>query len=139
MGIPKSVAVAVSGLVFAGGAALAAAPASAQAMVAAPQHVISGGAVPGGGGVGPGPRPRARAGVVHRRVVVQRPVFRHHRVCHSCHNRERFHEFDHFAAREHRRAIILNRNRNFSESDTEQFQRQRERQEIEPFERQAQR
>jgi hypothetical protein len=46
MGIPKHVAVAVSGLVFAGGAALAvgaAAPASAQAVVAAPRHMVSDG------------------------------------------------------------------------------------------------
>jgi hypothetical protein len=46
MGIPKSMAVAVSGLVFAGGAALAvaaAAPASAHAVTAAPQQVVSDG------------------------------------------------------------------------------------------------
>jgi len=46
MGVPKRMAVAVSGLVFAGGAALAvgaAAPASAQAMVAAPQQLVTDG------------------------------------------------------------------------------------------------
>ncbi|MCW2901879.1 MAG: hypothetical protein JWO67_4144 [Streptosporangiaceae bacterium] len=46
MGIPKCMAVAVSGLVFAGGAALAvgtAAPASAHASAAAPQQLVSDG------------------------------------------------------------------------------------------------
>jgi hypothetical protein len=46
MGIPKRMAVAVSGLVFAGGAALAvgtAAPASAQIAAAAPQQLVADG------------------------------------------------------------------------------------------------
>jgi hypothetical protein len=128
MGIPKHMAVAVSGLIFAGGAVLAAAPAYAQVMAGTPQHSTSGGNVLGGGGGGGGGGP-----VVHRRVVVHRPIVRERRVrpfCVSCRSHENFREFGEFSHREHRRAIIVNRNRNFSESDTDQFQRQRDHQEF---------
>jgi hypothetical protein len=106
MGIPKHMAVAMSGLVFAGAAALTAGavtPASADALTGTPQ-LVAGGA----GGGGPAPRPR--------RVVVHRMAAP---VRHCC-NVSRSAEFQ--------RAHVFNRNFNFSRSDSEQAQHQREHQ-----------
>ncbi|HEV7935206.1 MAG TPA: hypothetical protein VGP70_23205 [Actinomadura sp.] len=145
MGIPKRMAVAVSGLAFTGGAALvlALAPAAgAEAAVTAPDQAISGGNVfGGGGGGGGGGRPGGRPGgyarravivhrpqhVMHRRVSIHRSIIRPqihqiHRPCVSCHNHDRFSEHDHQNVRMHKRVIVVNRNRNLSESDAEQFQ-----------------
>ncbi|MCW2901880.1 MAG: hypothetical protein JWO67_4145 [Streptosporangiaceae bacterium] len=94
MGIPKSMAIAVSGLVFAGGAALtvgAATPANAQVRVAAPQSGC--GCGHGGGG------------------------------CHS-RNHHHFRSFHHNSHRNHQRVIVINRNHNFSKSDNFQNQRE---------------
>ena len=105
MGIPKRMAVAMSGFMFAGAAALtvgAVAPASAEAITAAP-HLVMGGA-----GGGPAPRPRV---VVHR--VMRAPVAR--RVCCGA-NR----------SASAQRASIFNRNFNFSRSNSEQAEAQRQ-------------
>jgi hypothetical protein len=104
MGIPKHMAVAMSGLVFAGAAALTAGavtPANAEAISIAPHTVF------GGGGGGPAPRPR----VAVRRVVMRAPA----RVCCGV-NR----------SAEHQRAHVFNRNFNFSRSDSEQAEEQRQ-------------
>jgi hypothetical protein len=97
-------AVAMSGLMFAGAAALtvgAVAPASADAITAAP-HLVFGGA-----GGGPAPRPHV---VVHR-MVERAPG----RVCCGA---------SHSASAQ--RASIFNRNFNFSRSDSEQAEAQRQ-------------
>ncbi|HEV7935205.1 MAG TPA: hypothetical protein VGP70_23200 [Actinomadura sp.] len=96
MGIPKRVAVAMSGLVFAGSAALAvgaAAPASGQVTVMAPGQLVSRGCGCGGGCGG------------------------------RQHSRWNSHQRNNF--RHHQRVIVINRNNNFSRSANEQFQRQR--------------
>jgi hypothetical protein len=155
MGIPKRMAVAVSGLVFTGGAALvvALAPAAgAETAVTAPGQAISGGAVLGGGGGGGGGgrgggrrvvvhrAPVYRPHIMHRRIQVHRhtvvrPIIRHiHRPCVSCHNHnsDRFFDQEHQRVRMHKRVIVVNRNRNLSESDGEQFQRHRGNQDVLP-------
>jgi hypothetical protein len=108
MGIPKHMAVAMSGLVFAGAAALTAGavtPASAEVTSATPQLVFGGEVARGGG---PAPRP-ARA---VRRVVMRAPV-----------HVPGFHR-----SAEFQKADVHNRNFNFSRSDAEQAQHERQHQ-----------
>ncbi|GAA2072278.1 hypothetical protein [Actinomadura alba] len=106
MGIPKSMAVAVSGLTLAGGAALGvmvatpASSASVQTTVAAPQQALTGCQ---GGCRGRG-------------------------CCTRSSNHNHFRQFRHHHYRNHDRAIIVNRNQNFSRSRNDQFQRQLEQQ-----------
>jgi hypothetical protein len=101
MGIPKSMAVAVSGLALLGGAGLsvgAANSASAQTSVIAPQWGNRG----------------CHGGGCHRGC------------CSRNHHRFRNSESNHW--RNHERVIVINRNNNFSRSENEQFQRNNQRQ-----------
>ncbi|MGH3742475.1 MAG: hypothetical protein ACRDT1_14280, partial [Micromonosporaceae bacterium] len=95
----------MSGLVFAGAAALTAGavtPASAEAISVAP-HVVF------GGGGGPAPRPQR----VVRRMVVRAPA----RACCGVNRSSDF-----------QRAHVNNRNFNFSRSDSQQAEHQRQHQ-----------